>query len=231
MWWAASQKNGCNAKSLQRLLGLRSYHVAWEWLHKIRQAMALADQELGSLKGLVEVGMAFIGDEKTAVGGRKALRNAKVFIAVGTIPVAHFNSGGCVRLQQVMDFSVETVTDFVFHNVDRHRSFVFTDSGEEYRLLRDKGFIHKVRRREEKPGEPGPTTLVLPHVQEIVDLLRRWLRTHRGAIRPNYLQRYLDEFAFHHNRRNSRDVDTIFYQLVEGITHCPPANSRPADAP
>jgi transposase-like protein len=39
IWWVTSQKNGANAKGLQRILGLGSYRTAWTWLHKLRRAM------------------------------------------------------------------------------------------------------------------------------------------------------------------------------------------------
>src|SRR5438309_632549 len=33
MWWVTTQKNGASALGLQRVLGLKSYEMAWTWLH------------------------------------------------------------------------------------------------------------------------------------------------------------------------------------------------------
>lgn len=45
MWSITSQKYGANALGLQRILGLGSYHTAWEWLHKLRRAMVRPGRE------------------------------------------------------------------------------------------------------------------------------------------------------------------------------------------
>ncbi len=39
MWYITSQKYGTNALGLQRILGLGSYHTAWQWLYKLRSVM------------------------------------------------------------------------------------------------------------------------------------------------------------------------------------------------
>jgi hypothetical protein len=41
------------------------------------------------------------------------------------------------------------------------------------------------------------------------------LGTHQGAIRPTYLDYYLDEFTFRFNRRTSRWRGKLFYRLVQ----------------
>jgi hypothetical protein len=35
MWWFTTRKAGVNAVNLQELLGLGSYHTAWNWLQKL----------------------------------------------------------------------------------------------------------------------------------------------------------------------------------------------------
>jgi hypothetical protein len=37
MWHITNQKYGANALGLKRLLGLGSYHTAWQWLHEMRR--------------------------------------------------------------------------------------------------------------------------------------------------------------------------------------------------
>ena len=47
-------------------------------------------------------------------------------------------------------------------------------------------------------------------------LLKRWLLgTHQGAVWPQYLDYYLDEFTFRFNRRRSRQRGQLFYRLVQ----------------
>ena len=61
-WNTCEQKNGISALGLQRAVGFGSYHTAWEWLHRMRQAMVQPGRN--KLNGEVEVDEAFIGGVK-----------------------------------------------------------------------------------------------------------------------------------------------------------------------
>src|SRR6059036_1142484 len=56
-------------------------------------------------------------------------------------------------------------------------------------------------------------------------LLKRWLLgTHQGAVRPQQLDYYLDEYTFRFNRRGSNHRGLLFYRLLEQavqIDHVP----------
>jgi hypothetical protein len=46
---------------------------------------------------------------------------------------------------------------------------------------------------------------LLPLAHRLAALLKRWLLgTYQGAVRPSYLDYYLDEYTFRFNRRTSR---------------------------
>ncbi len=56
---------------------------------------------------------------------------------------------------------------------------------------------------------------LLPRVHRVISLLKRWiLGTHQGAISPEHLDYYLDEFTFRFNRRTSRHRGKLFYRLL-----------------
>ena len=56
----------------------------------------------------------------------------------------------------------------------------------------------------------------LDHVHLVISLLKRWLEgTHHGAVKPQHLQAYLDEFSFRFNRRLSNHRGMLFYRLVQ----------------
>ena len=51
----------------------------------------------------------------------------------------------------------------------------------------------------------------------------RWLLgTHQGAVRPQQLDYYLDEFTFRFNRRRSRHRGLLFYRLLEQAVQIEP---------
>ena len=47
-----------------------------------------------------------------------------------------------------------------------------------------------------------------------------------GAIRPNHLAYYLDEFTFRFNRRLSRARGLLFYRLAQLATDCAPQDRQ-----
>ncbi len=57
----------------------------------------------------------------------------------------------------------------------------------------------------------------------VASLLKRWLlSTHQGAVSPEHLQAYLEEYAFRFNRRRSHRPGLLFYRLLEGAVACGP---------
>jgi hypothetical protein len=56
----------------------------------------------------------------------------------------------------------------------------------------------------------------MPRVHRVASLLKRWLLgTHQGAVRPQQLDYYLDEYTFRFNRRGSNHRGLLFYRLLE----------------
>jgi len=211
IWWVSTQKTGGSAKGLQRLLGLGSYQTAWAWLHKLRRAMVRAGRE--PLEGPVEVDDSFLGAKEEGVSGRQTFKKAKVAVAV-EVAGGGRNQRGRVRLRVVKDFSSASLIAFVVDNVAAG-STVITDDWTSYGPLDRHGFGHEVH---QAAASKKRKTDLLPSVHVVLSLLKRWLLgTHQGAVRPKHLQRYLDEFAFRHNRRKSRHVGKIFYRLLQGV--------------
>ena len=59
-----------------------------------------------------------------------------------------------------------------------------------------------------------------------VSLLKRWLLTHAGAVKPKHLQAYLDEFAFRFNRRKTNGVGRIAARTIEQLVARPPLTMK-----
>ena len=205
MWYVTSQKSGVSALGLQRVLGLGSYRTAWRWLHKLRCAMVRPGRD--RLAGTVEVDEAFLGGPRVGKHGRGAAGKVLVVVAAQV----EGPRIGRIRLRRVSDASAPQLTRAVQEAVEPG-SLVQTDGLRSYSRLVERGYRHAVMRKE--------TALVgenlLPRVNRVVALLKRWLLgTHQGAIRPPYLDYYLDEFTFRFNRRASRWRGKLFYRLVQ----------------
>ncbi len=211
MWHVVSQKNGMSALGLQRVLGLGSYKTAWLLVHKLRRAMVRPDRD--RLVGTVEVDETYWGGEEQGVIGR--LTHTKTLILVAA---EHDGRGvGRIRMRRLPDLTKASLHGFIRQAV-APGSTVRTDGLPAYRGLVDYAHVPAVQRRQ-SPGE-----YLLPRVHRVVSLLKRWLAgTHQGAVAPDHLDDYLDEFTFRFNRRKSASRGKLFYRLAEYAVQVQPA--------
>ena len=204
IWHVTSQKYGANALGLQRILGLGSYHTAWTWLHKLRCAMVRPGRD--RLSGTAEVDETYIGGEKPGKRGRGAAGKVLVVVMVDVTE----GEIGRIRLMRVADASGPSLEGTIKEGVELG-SIVRTDGWRGYKGLPKIGYTHEVIRDKADIGNN-----LLPRVNRIVALLKRWLLgTYQGAVRSSHLDYYLDEFTFRFNRRTSRSRGKLFYRLVQ----------------
>lgn len=210
MWHITNQKYGANALGLKRLLGLGSYHTAWQWLHKLRFAMVRPNRD--RLSGIVEVDETYVGGTKPGKRGRGAGGKALVGIAVEINESEEGRVIGRIRLRHLEDASGDSLIPFIQEDI-QPGSTVLTDDWLGYSNLAGSGFTHVVLNTNE-----------LKSAHLVAALLKRWLLgTYQGAVRPSHLSYYLDEFTFRFNRRTSASRGKLFYRLVQQVMMADPA--------
>lgn len=215
IWYVTSQKNGCSAVGLQRVLGLRSYQTAWTWLHKLRRAMVRPGRD--RLAGRVEVDETYVGGDEFRGIVEKYTKKAVVVIAaqengrgIGRIRMARIPSPSKVHLHKFIRDSVE------------QGSTVHTDGLTNYRGIDELGYGHEASVLNRQPRKDAAVQL-LPRVHRIAALLKRWLLgTHQGSVSCKHLDYYLDEFTFRFNRRTSRSRGKLFFRLVQQAVQVDP---------
>jgi transposase-like protein len=205
MWWVTTQKNGASALGLQRVLGLKSYEIAWTWLHKLRRAMVRPEREM--LAGRVEVDECYLGGLEEGLRGRLIENKALIVIASeedGT-------RIGRIRRRQIPDASAASLEGFLLESV-APGSTIHTDGWKGYNGLTGTGYVHQVTVMK---GKKETASQLLPRVHKVISLLKRWLMgTHQGAVSHKHLDYYLDEFTFRFNRRRSKSRGKLFFQLA-----------------
>ena len=217
VWYITNQKQGVTALGLQRVLGLGSYQTAWTMLHRLRRAMVRPGRE--PLSGLVEVDESYVGRSVATQGpavkaaqehdNQAILRHTIIAVAVEIKTPKGF---GRIRLRRVTDTSQASMLPFVKDSIEPG-SVIHTDGSWAYRSLSNNGYR---RQKTVMPGNPDPAHVSMPGVHRVAALLKRWLLgTHQGAVKPAYLDYYLDEFTFRFNRRTSRSRGLLFYRLLE----------------
>lgn len=218
IWQVTSQKNGASALGLQRVLGLGSYQTAWTVLHKLRRAMVRPGRD--KLSGRVEVDETLVGGETPGRKGRGVPSQALVVIAAQEAGAGI----GRIRLAGIPEASADHLHRFIQGAIVQG-SCVHTDGWKPYRGLEPLGFPHEVSKL--KGQKKDAATELLPRVHLVASLLKRWLLgTHQGAIMPEHLDYYLDEFTFRFNRRNSASRGKLFYRLAQQAVQVPPTPYR-----
>lgn len=211
MWYVTSQKNGASALGVQRMLGLGSYKTAWALLHKLRRAMVRPGRD--RLRGTVQVDEAYWGGEEEGMVGRKTEKKALIAVAAEEVG----RGIGRIRLRRIVAPTRAILHGFIAEAIEPG-STVRTDGLNSYLTL--EGYMHdREVQRHQAEGEH-----LLPLVHRVISLLKRWLLgTHQGAIGHDYLDYYLDEFAFRFNRRTSKSRGKLFYRLAEQAVQVAPA--------
>lgn len=219
LWFRAAgymtnQKHGASALGLQRVLGLGSYLTAWSWLHKLRRAMVRPGRD--GLSGTVEVDETYVGGLAEGKRGRGADPKALVVIAVEE----NGKGMGRIRMARVPDASARSLEGFVQSAVVPG-SRIHTDGWDGYAGLPALGYAHEATVL--RGLDASAPTKLLPRVHRVASLLKRWLLgIHQGAVRPNHLEYYLDEFTFRFNRRTSGSRGKLFDRLIQQAVQVEP---------
>jgi transposase-like protein len=214
IWQLTGQKSGASALGLQRILGLGSYQTAWTMLHKLRRAMVRPGRD--RLTGRVEV-------DETQIGGVTRGRKGRGNPGKALVVIAAQEDGkgvGRIRMARIPDGSGQNLHAFVLSAVDL-KSHIHTDGWKPYQGLEALGYEHQISKLQGQSKEAA--TELLPRIHLVASLLKRWLLgTHQGAISPEHLDYYLDEFTFRFNRRKSASRGKLFYRVVQQATQVPP---------
>ncbi len=199
----SSRRNGISAKELQRIMGFGSYKTAWAWLHKLRGALVRSEdsEPLGP----------FVEMDETLVGGRASPNKELVLVAA--------ERNGRVRLAHAANNDEATLKAFAEAEIAPHAKVV-TDGHAAYNgnSLAERSHEQHVQSKQERRANDA-----VQRCHWTVSNLKRWLLgTHGGAVKPKYLQAYLDEFTFRYNRRKTNGVGRIAARTISSLV------SRPA---
>ena len=246
-WLLATLKPGISAVQLQRQLGISRLETAWTLLHKLRAALYAPGRERLSsfcLKDYhadhwVEVDEVYVGGEEegTEHRGRGAETKSLVVVAVEVHKwqgdaeeqddergvakkrkerkgkQAFHTKAGRIRIQVIPDAKGVTLDTFINENVVEG-SNIWTDGHLGYK----KSETLYPRRITVARTSDDP----LPTLGRVTTNLKRWLMgTHKGAVQPQHLQAYLNEFVFRFNRR---EMPWVAFNRALGLA----ALTRPA---
>jgi transposase-like protein len=197
----ASSKNGVSGKEIERQLGV-TYKCAWRIGHKIRELM---DEKDILMEGIVEVDESLYGGRtKGGKRGWGAKRKACIF---GMI-----ERGGKVITTTIPKRSKEIILPIIGGAIIVG-TLICTDEFKAYRHLTGMGYQHGTVNHSKYEWRRG---IVYTNTMEgFWSNLKKSLAGTHTQVSAKYLQNYLNEFNFRHNRRKGVVMfDAILNQVI-----------------
>lgn len=191
----ASSKKGISAHQLHRMLGI-TYKSAWFMAHRIREAMAPADDDLvGGGGKIVEADETEISpSRKTRVPGGRKRANNKRFVSL-------VERDGKVRSAVIDERNMRDVREAVYTHL-HDDSVLHSDGAQFYKGMMPKG-QHESVDHDKAFARDGETGRVHTNTAEgYFSLFKRGLVGTYHHISPAHLPRYLAEFDFRMNHRS-----------------------------
>lgn len=184
----SSTRCGISAKQIQREMGV-TYKTAWRMFHQIR---TLLGEDISKLDGEVEVDETYIGGRKKGKRGCGADGKSKV--------VGATQRNGKVVAQVVSDVKRHTLVPFTVQKV-AHDATLFTDEFPGYDHLARIGYNHKRIMHHAKEYVRG--NIHINSIEGFWSLVKRGISGVYNSVSPQYLQLYLNEYAFRYNHRKA----------------------------
>ncbi len=185
LWLMCHSPKGVSSKQIERELGV-TYKTAWYLTHRLRKAM-ISDRLGVKLSGIVEIDDAVIkSDGSTRWKG-------------GSYVLGMASRHGDIKLALINRLKSEEIRRVVAQNVEYIKAF-YTDGHQAYRKMHELGpHQYVVHQKRWVDGE-----VHVSFVENAWSLFKRSLIGVFHHVSTQYLQDYLDEFAFRYSHRDEK---------------------------
>ena len=204
-------KKSMSALQLKRHLDC-NYRTAWYLAHRIREAMV--DSNVPKLMGVVEVDETYIGGKQR--GHRRKKLNKEVVLGIR-------ERGGDLRLKHVEDSTAETLSREIKSHVDPKVKMIVTDELTAYPSVMIgagmHGSKHETIKHKDRIYVRGDI-----HTNTVELAFSVWKRGITGSFHQvsiKHLQRYLHEFGYRFNRRETKDLFEQTIGRMVGVKKMP----------
>ncbi len=197
MYRMASTRCGISAKQIQRETGV-TYKTAWRMFQQIR---TLLGEDIQPLAGEVEIDETFVGGKahnmhkakRERLGGRGTAGKQAVFGAV--------ERKGNVVAVTVPNTDRLTLMPHIQKNVSP-TAVVYTDEMSAYDPLNQNGYKHQVINHSSHIYVRG--NIHTNTIEGFWSLVKRGIGGVYHSVSPDYLQSYVNEYAFRYNHRGDK---------------------------
>ena len=193
----AQTRGGISAKQIERETGV-TYKTAWRMCKQVRSVLF---ENGDPFSGEVEIDESYFGGKKSGKRGRGAEGKTPVLGMV--------ERNGKLEVRTVENTKRKTIIPLVISNVNQSAQ-IFTDEYPVYKCLPGFGFNHSTVNHADKVYVIGNC-----HTNTIEGF---WSQAKNGikgvyhSVSSDYLQYYLDEYAFRYNHR--KDTTPMFFSFL-----------------
>ncbi len=200
----AQTRCGISAKQIERETGV-TYKTAWRMFRQIR---SMLNEDIGPLGGKVEIDETYMGGRRKGGRGRKLTGDTNKSAVLGMV-----ERKGRVKAMPIRDAKGNTLLGTIVENV-APRSTVYTDEWVGYNgLAMTKGRYTHHSILHEKQYVDGD--IHTNSVEGFWGTVKRGIAGVYHHVGRDYLQHYLDEYAFRHNHRH--DERPMFLSFLRQI--------------
>jgi len=192
-----SSKKGVSSKQLERVLGV-TYKTAWFMSHRLRAGMKTTPTEqLGGSGKVVEADETYWGNKRNTKRQTQGMdHKQKIFSLV--------ERNGTVRSFHVPNVTGANLKPIIRANVKRETE-IHTDEFGAYAKLDREFAAHETVTHVRNEYVRGNVTTNT--IEGYFSILKRGLTGIYQCVSEKHLQRYVDEFDFRYNNRQSLGVD------------------------
>lgn len=196
VWVMTQTKSGVSASTMQKHLGV-SYKTAWRMMMKVREMM----EDNIPLKGNIEVDETYFRAKPWRTV-RPLAYNGRAQTVIGFV-----ERGGRVKTKIILGSGKLHIQAAVREHVPT-TAVLYTDSLWAYSGLKE--YNHHVINHSSKRYVDGH--IHTNNIENVWSHIKRGIYGVYRIVHPEYLQRYLDEYAWRYSNRFSSNP---FYELLE----------------
>jgi transposase-like protein len=199
---------GVNKKGMSCIEISREYDINPKTATLLKDKIQTAMQSscLYPLTGEVHVDEFFVGGPEEGKQGRSDdSKKKRAIIAVETRPLKKKNIGR-IYIETIANFSTSELRKIFDKHIDKN-SYIKTDKWSGYSPLKNE-YPNLVQKLSEKGRS-------MPELHLMIMNLKSWIKGIHHKVSPERFQKYLDEFTYRFNRRNS--IESIATNLIDKL--------------